>query len=174
MMQILENEDQWLHEFQKNWLAHYLRTGETNWKIYNRPRNADAPEGSGIDLAESKLIFISSAGSYIRDTQNPFDAADLLGDYSIRTYPPSTPLSALAIAHEHYDHTAVNSDRQVLIPLRHLEDLVSEGIIGAIAPQVISFHGYQPDATRVVHETIPAILDVALGDDAQAALLVPA
>lgn len=173
-MEILENEAQWLEAYRRGWLAHYQRTGETDWKIYNRPRNETAPEGVGINLAKSKLIFISSAGSYLKEVQEPFDAANLLGDYSIRTYSSATPLAALAIAQEHYDHAAVDSDRQVLIPLRHLEDLVAQGTIGALASQVISFHGYQPDATRVVHETVPAILDVARKEEVQAALLVPA
>jgi hypothetical protein len=117
---------------------------------------------------------ITSAGSYLADTQEPYDAPNLLGDYSIRLYSSSTQLDDLAIAQDHYDHTAIDTDRQVLIPLRHLEDMVAEGIIGELALNVISFHGYQPDATRTVNETIPAILQAAKEEEAQGALLVPA
>jgi len=173
-MQILENVDQWLSEYQDGWLAHYRRTGEFNWKIYNRPRNSQPVSGSGIDLSSSRLVLITSAGSYLAGSQQPYDAANPLGDYSIRTYPSSTPLDALGIAQEHYDNSAVNTDRQVLIPLRLLEDMVSEGLVGELSDNVISFHGYQPDVTRTISETIPAIVAAAKKERASAALLVPA
>lgn len=173
-MDILENREEWLASYRAGWLAHYMETGELNWKIYNRPRNKQAPAGPGIDLSASRLMLISSAGSYLRDEQAPFDAANPLGDYTIRLYPSWTPLDAPAFAHDHYDHTAVEQDPQVLVPLRHLEDLVSEGVIGELAPSVISFMGYQPDATRTVDETVPAIVQAAQDQAAQAALLVPA
>lgn len=67
----------------------------------------------------------------------------------------------------------VNAEPQALVPLRYLEALVAQGEIGELAPQVISFSGYMPDATRVVDELIPAILDVATAERATAALLVP-
>lgn len=173
-MDILENLDQWYNEYQSGWLAHFKETGETDFSIYNRPRNALAPSGPGIDLTKSRLILITSAGSYLADSQSAFDAADPLGDYTIRLYPSSTPLDKLAFAQEHYDHAAVREDPQVLVPLRHLEDLVHEGLIGELAPNVVSFHGYQPDVTRLIKETIPIILEVVQEEKAYAALLVPA
>ena len=173
-MEILENRDQWLADFREGWLAHYQQTGTIDWKRYPRPKNSVAPAGPGIDLSTSRLMLISSAGVYLPDHQRPFDAANPLGDYSIRLLPSSTPLDALAIAHDHYDHTAVNQDPQVLIPLRHLEDLVTEGVIGELAPSMVSFMGYQPDVTRVIDETIAATLRVAQAEGVRAALLVPA
>jgi D-proline reductase (dithiol) PrdB len=173
-MDILENKDQWLANFQAGWLAHFNQTGECNWDIYNRPKNSQEVTGPGIDLSKSRLILITSAGSYLSASQEPYDAEDLLGDYSIRTYPANTPFADLAFAHTHYDHSGVDEDPQVLVPLRQLEDMASEGLIGEIAPTVISFHGYAPNAARFVDETIPAMLEVALQEQAQAALLVPA
>lgn len=171
-MEILENRDQW-REIYEVWLGHFQQTGEFNWKNYNRPRNSTAPSGKGIDLSRSRLMLISSAGGYLRDEQEPFDAANPLGDYSIRVVPSDTPLGRLAYSHDHYDHAAVDADAQVLVPLRHLADLVHEGIIGELAPSFVSFMGYQPDATRVIDETIPAILEVARTEQIDAALLVP-
>ena len=173
-MDILENKAQWLEDFQNGWLAHYKQTGERKWDIYNRPTNSEAPSGPGINLSDSRLILITSAGSYLTDTHEPFNAADDLGDYSIRVYPTATPLAALSYAHDQYNHVAVEEDPQVLIPLRHLEDMVEEGLIGKLASSVISFHGYVPDQARFVDETIPEILKVAQGEQAEAALLVPA
>lgn len=172
-MEILENREAWLTSFREGWLAKYRQTGETDWKIYVRPKNSVAPSGPGVNLSQSRLVLISSAGGYLRDSQEAFDAPNLLGDYTIRLFPSSTPLAALAFAHDHYDHTAVNQDPQVLVPLRHLEALTAEGKIRSLAENVISFSGYHPESTCTIDETIPAILQAAQAERAQAALLVP-
>ena len=65
----------------------------------------------------------------------------------------------------------MDEDAQVLVPLRHL---ATEGVIGEVAPQAVSFMGHQPDASRVVEELIPAIVLVAEVEQPHAALLVPA
>jgi hypothetical protein len=119
-------------------------------------------------------MVITSSGAYLPEEQAPFDAAHPLGDYGIRLFPSSTPLEELAFAQDHFDHEAVDEDPQVLIPLRHLDELVAEGAISELAPSVISFMGYQPDVARVVDEMIPAIVQAARAEAVRAALLVPA
>lgn len=172
-MEILENREEWYKTYQENWLRHFQETGEIKWDLYKLPNNKTTPVGKGIDLAQSRLVLISSAGGYLSASQEAYDAENDLGDYTIRTFPVTTPPNQIAFAHTHYDHTAVNTDQQVLLPLGHLRDLVTEGVIGELAPDVINFMGYQPDATRVVDETIPAIVAAAKELNAQAALLVP-
>jgi D-proline reductase (dithiol) PrdB len=174
-MKILEDLAQWKTEYEQGWLAHYQTTGEFDWKRYNRPKNSAAPAGPGVDLSQSRLALISSAGAYLRGSQEPFitDHA-ALGDYTTRLFPSSTSFAALAFAHGFYDHTAVNEDPQVLLPLRHLEDLVREGVMGELAPSVISFCGFQPDVERTINELIPAIVEAARAEAIDAALLVPA
>ncbi|MEM7126542.1 MAG: glycine/sarcosine/betaine reductase selenoprotein B family protein [Chloroflexota bacterium] len=172
-MQILEKRDAWLAEFEDGWLKKYNETGEIVWDLYNLPRNQEAPAGKGVDLSQSRLLLISSAGGYLKGKQEPFDAAHDLGDYSIRTFPSTSQPGEIAFAHEHFDHTAVNADQQVLLPLAHLRERVDAGGIGELAPSVVNFMGYQPVATRVVDETIPAILEVAKDEQIDAALLVP-
>lgn len=172
-MPILEDRDAWEQAFRAGWLAHYEASGETNWKLYNRPRNQESLAGPPVDLSASRLVLISSAGGYLPADQPPFDAAHVLGDYTIRTFPSDAPLDQVAYAHDHYDHAAVNSDPQVLLPLGHLADLVAQGAIGALTPNVISFMGYQLVVTRVLDELIPAIVAAVKAEQAQAALLVP-
>lgn len=172
-MDIIENHDEWVKTYTENWLAHYHETGETNWKIYNRPNNKIAPSGKAVNLKEAKLILISSAGSYMPDSQDSYDAENDLGDYSIRMIPTDTAYDKLAFAHTHYDHTAVDMDTQVLIPTGHLQDLVDAGEIDSLTSNYISFMGYQPNAAQVVDETIPAIIEAAKAEGATAALLVP-
>ena len=173
-MDIVENLDQWVETFENGWLAHYKETGGFNWKIYNRAKNVEAPGVAGIDLANSRLMLISSAGSYLHDEQEAFDAAHDMGDASIRVYASSTKFSQISFAHTHYDHTAVNSDPQVLLPLQHLRDMVAAGEIGELSPSVVSFGGYLPDIRPLLNETIPAIVAVALKEKIDGVLLVPA
>jgi D-proline reductase (dithiol) PrdB len=173
-MEIVENLAQWQADYEQGWLAHFKETGQLDFTRYARPNNKTSPAGPGIDLSHSRLALISSAGAYLRETQGPFDAPNPLGDYTIRLFPSATPFEALAYAHDHYDHTAVLDDPQVLLPLGHLADLVREGVIGELAPAVISFSGYQPDLVRVVNELILAVVEAAKQEQIDAALLVPA
>lgn len=169
---IFENRENWSINFETMWLRTFKETGKVDWSLYQRPRNETRITGKGIDLSQSRLMLITSAGGYLKDSQEPYDAENILGDYTIRTYPAETPLDALAYSHDHYDHTAVNEDAQVLIPLRHLDDMVAEGKIGELAP-ALSFMGYQPDVRRVEDEMIPEIVAFAKEQNIQAALLVP-
>ena len=173
-MEILENRQQWLTNFTEGFVAHYERTGELDWDLYHCPTNRVPPSGKGIDLSVSRLMMVSTAGAWLKGRQEPFDAAHPLGDYQVRLIPSSAPLGDLAFSHQHYDHAAVDQDPQVLLPLRHLDDLVSEGLIGELATSWVSYMGYQPDVTRAVDETAQAILESARSEHVQAVLLVPA
>ena len=170
----LEQREQWLDAFRSGWLAHYEQTGQIDWKRYVRPHNQIPVFGPGVDLNQSRLALITSSGAYWRAHQPPFDAENPLGDYTIRAIPLSTPLKELDYAHMHYDQAAVRADPQVLLPIHHMQDLAQEGVIGELAPTMVHFMGYQPDVTRVVDETAPAILEVVHAERANAALLVPA
>ena len=173
-MEVFENCDGWTENFKSGWLAHFHETGEINWKLYEHPRNSTCKGLPGIDLSQSRLLFITSSGAFLPDSQEPFDAPHPVGDYTIRRIPSSAPLDSIAYAHTHYDHTAVEADPQVLVPLRHLDDLVEAGVIGELTANFVSFMGYQPDVSRVLDETIPAIIEAASQERATAALLVPA
>jgi hypothetical protein len=173
-VEIVENLAEWEETYRTGWLAHYEKTGETKWDIYNRPNNREAPSGSGINLSQSRLVLISTAGAYLRDGQPAFDDENDLGDYTTRLFPSTTPFAEIAFAHTHYDHAAVDEDPQVLLPLHHLVDMVAEGKIGSLAANVISYCGYQPDIGRIVRELTPTVIAAVKTEQAQAALLVPA
>ena len=82
-------------------------------------------------------------------------------------------LSDISIAHSHYPHDNVNKDRQVLIPLRHLEEMVAEGKIGSLAKTFISYAGYQPVASRVEDELLPQVREAVAAERPDVVLLVP-
>jgi hypothetical protein len=170
---IMENRDEWIAAYESDWLAHWQETGITDWNRYKRVRNKHVPAAPPIHLPDSRLLFISSAGGFLKGDQEPFDARNDLGDYTIRLFTTSTPLEQIAFEHDHYDHAAVNADPQVVLPLRHLEAMAAGGLIGELNPTVISFMGYQPDAARVVDITYPAILDAVRRERPDAVLLIP-
>lgn len=172
-MKILENLDAWAEHFEANWLAHYEKTGETDWKQYQYVKNETAPSGKALDLSQSKLLVVASAGAYLKDSQTAFDASNLMGDYSVRTFPHSTDLADIAFAHEHYNHQYVEQDAESVLPLRILETMQAEGIIGELAETVVSFHGYTPDIRRLLDETISQIIGLAKDQQVDAALLIP-
>jgi hypothetical protein len=172
-MEILENAEAWHAAYREGWLAHLRKTGETKWDLYRHPRNQEIPGTAGVDLSRSRLMFISTAGGYLRETQQPFDTADPLGDYTLRAFPTSSPFDQLAYAHDHYDHARIDADPQVALPLVYLKELDERGRIGSLSPSVVSLMGYQPDSARAAREMAPQVVELARAEGAQAALLAP-
>ncbi len=172
-MQIVENLDAWYDEFEQTWLRSFQDDGKIDWKLYKRPKNEQAPGVAGIDLSQSKIMLISTAGGYLKDSQERFDEHNDYGDYSVRFFSPDTPFEDIDYAHTHYDRTAVFQDPQVLLPLDHLRTMVADGKIGSLS-EVASICGYQPDVRQVVRETIPPIVERAKAAKIDGALLVPA
>ncbi len=172
-MEIVEDLESWTLDYQQRWLADLEKNGQQNWKLYSYVKNKESVAGKAVDLSKSRLALISTAGAYLKDSHEPFDAANMLGDYTIRCFPSSTDFTELDYAHEHYDQTAVRADAQVLLPLRHLEELTQTGKVSELAPSVISYSGYQPDVSKIVHELVPAVIELAQQDRIEAALLVP-
>jgi len=168
-----ENIDTWTRDFEKKWLKHFIDTKSIDWKLYRYVKNQEAPSGTGVELSKARILLVSSAGAYLSARDKPFHAANLMGDYSIRTLPTNTSPSDLEYAHEHYDQTAVRQDHQVLLPLGHLQDLVDQNVIGELSDTVVSFMGYQPFVGRVLKKTFPAILKIVRQTEVDAVLLVP-
>jgi D-proline reductase (dithiol) PrdB len=172
--EIMENRAEWQTYYKDVFLKHFEENGKFDWKLYQRPKNITPVSGKGIDLSQSRLILISTAGAYLKDEQEAFDAENDFGDYSLRLFPSATGFDKLEYAHTHYDQTAVRQDAQVLLPLRQLEDMVKEGKIGSLTTNMISYMGYQPDAIRTLDQLVPAVVAAAKAEQADAALLVPA
>ncbi len=162
-----------IEQEQAGWLKNFINTKSIDWKLYKYVKNEVAPPGAGIELSRARILLVSSAGAYLPAQDKPFHAANLLGDYSIRTFPTNTPASNLEYAHDHYDQTAVREDSQVLLPLGHLQELVDQNVIGGLSEKVVSFMGYQPFTGRVLKKTFPAILHIVREEDVDAVLLVP-
>jgi hypothetical protein len=172
-MEILENHDEWFQDFEAHWLAHFYAAGDIDWKLYHYSVNSEFPEAPPLKLSESKLLLVTSSGAYLHHSQEPFDAANKLGDYQIRKFDSETPFEKIDYSHEHYDQSYVRQDPQVLLPLQHLENLAVTRVIGKIAPEVVSFMGYQPNVSRVIDITIPEVVSLAQENQVDGVFLVP-
>lgn len=173
-MDILENANAWKQRYEEKVIQPYHQSGKYDFINYKYARNEENPAGESISLNSAKLLLLSSSGAYQPDKHEPFDAGNPLGDYSIRQIPTDVNLDEIRFAHEHYDHTYVNQDTGVLIPLQFLKNKVKNGELGGLISQWVSFMGYQPDAYRVAYETTPVVIEAARKLHATAALLVPA
>jgi D-proline reductase (dithiol) PrdB len=119
------------------------------------------------------LALISSAGAYLNGT-NSFDTPAPGGDLSFREIPTQIEAEDLRFAARGYDPAAVQSDRNSLLPIDRLFEFESNGIIGQLNPVFWSLCGFIPDATGLVEETIPRLVERVKRYEVQAALLIPA
>jgi D-proline reductase (dithiol) PrdB len=119
------------------------------------------------------LALISSAGAYTDGTA-PFDVNSPDGDLSFREIPSQIDSEDLRFAGRGYDHAAVESDSNSLLPLGRLFEFESNGIIGQLNPVFWSCCGFIPNAAKLVEEMIPRLIERVKRYEVQAALLVPA
>lgn len=124
------------------------------------------------DLRSARLTVIDSSGLYLPG-QRPFDLDALRGDFSWRPIPASASLAKSHLAHEHYDHTAADLDRNSVFPLDRLRELAADGEIGGLTETHVSFCGYIPDWAALVDHFAPALADHVAQQHADAVLLIP-
>jgi len=170
-LDILENPMEWLRTFNEGFMAHYETTGKFDWSRYVVPRNKMAPSGMGIILKQSRLLVISGAGIY--HDEQPFSCNKKMGDYSIRLLPVDLPIQEFQLSGFSSTDPSSTTNMDMLLPMRHLTDMVHEGLIGSIAPILVSYCAYQPHAIRTVKELVPAVVDVVQKYQVQAVFMLP-
>lgn len=131
-------------------------------------------------LATSRIALLTSAGLYLKETQQPFDldreqAHPEWGDPSWRTIPAGAQPSELGVAHLHINDQDLRADPEIALPAHRLEELAAEGMIGGASAEHISVMGYQERSLagwrdETVHEVIGKLRDLA----ADGLILAPA
>ena len=130
-------------------------------------------------LSEATVMLLTSAGLYRRGDQPSFDGdrerrEPTWGDPSWRPIPRGTEQGELAMMHLHVNPADVLADHEVALPLRALDRLVDEGIVGASAATHVSVMGYQATGLRAWREhTAPEVVEVARGDGVDGVVLAP-
>src|SRR4051794_28155711 len=122
-------------------------------------------------LAESRIALLSTGGLSVCDVQPGFDVErekrePSWGDPTWRAIPSSSVQGDLEAHHLHVNTEDALSDHEVVLPMRALDRLVADGVVGASADQHYSVMGYQQaglDDWR--RSTAPGIV-AALRDEA--------
>ena len=125
-------------------------------------------------LCESKIAVVTSAALY-KAGQEPFDPTVRGGDYSYREIADDNALETLRIGHKSdaFDHTGIEKDKNLALPLDRLRELKQEGVIGEVAKRHYSLMGSITAPGRLVTTTAPEIASKLAEDGVDAVLLTP-
>ncbi len=124
-------------------------------------------------LSKARLMFVSSAGVQPVGTML-FDVVHPVGDYSFRRVPSASKPAELEIHQIKYPTNGAARDLNVIFPIERLQELASEGIVGALTGNFISFIGYQMDPPTFERTLAEKIADAVVEEQADAVLLSPA
>jgi len=125
-------------------------------------------------LSEAKIAVITSTAFYSAG-QKPFDPAVRGGDYSYREIPEAARPETLQIGHKSdaFDHSGIEKDKNLALPLDRLRELKQEGVIGEMARRHYSFMGSITAPGRFLNITAPEIARSLAEDHVDAVLLTP-
>ncbi len=125
-------------------------------------------------ISESRISVVTSAAFYGAD-QRPFDLTIRGGDYSYREIPEDITLETLQIGHKSdaFDHTGIEKDKNLALPLDRLRELKQDGLIGEVAKRHYSLMGSITAPGRLVTATAPEIGSKLAEDGVDAVLLTP-
>ena len=131
-------------------------------------------------LSQSTIAVLSSAGIFLRDTQEPFDVErekrePTWGDPSWRAIPRDIPQDKVDAVHLHINTDHVKQDIGTALGLRALMTLEAKGVIGNLAADNYSVMGYQENGCEVWQSrTGPEIIEHLKVNEVDALLLAPA
>lgn len=125
-------------------------------------------------LEEARVALITTAGFYLPG-QDPFDQSFRHDDCSFREIPWGTPVDMLQIGQssDAFDHSGIEADRNLTLPLDRLRELVEAGVVGEAAPRHFSIMGSLIAPARLISESGPEIAQKLREDRANAVLLTP-
>ncbi len=134
----------------------------------------------GKPAAEATIALLTSAGLYLRHTQEPFDLDGerqdpTWGDPTYRVIPRTARAGDLGAAHLHLNTRDLVADPDVALPLVTFAELERDGVIGRLADHHYSFMGYQSRALKDWRETYgPEVVAHLKREPADAVILAPA
>ena len=97
-------------------------------------------------LADARVTLLSSAGLHVRGEQEPFDldrerAEPNWGDPTLRVIPHEA--DDLGVAHLHINPDDIDTDHDVALPSRTLDDLTADGWVAGPTDAHLAVMGYQ-------------------------------
>ena len=125
-------------------------------------------------LAEARITLLSSAGFYLRESQESFDLATERarpewGDPTWRPIPSSAKPEELGVAHLHINDEDLLADPEIALPMRGLEQLATP------TANHIAVMGYQDRRLKDWHHTTSReIIEFLRGQNTDGLILAPA
>ncbi len=109
-------------------------------------------------LKDARIALITTAGVYL-PSQKPFDQSYRHGDCSFRAIPWGTPVETLQIGQssDAFDHSGIETDRNLALPLDRLRELVEAGVVGEAAPRQFSIMGSLIAPAGLISESGPEL-----------------
>lgn len=118
-----------------------------------------------LPLDQVRVALVSTAGAHAPGGR-PLSA----GGRAL-LLPVSEPVE---LTHSGYDTARAMTDPEVVYPVETLAALAEGGVIGSLAPTVVSTMGFVPDGRRLFSHAIPDAVERLHDEQAHLALLVPA
>src|SRR5207302_9174283 len=99
-------------------------------------------------LAESRIALLATAGFYLKGSQQSFDVEreqvhEEWGDPTWRAIPTSAQPEDLAVAHLHINDEDLLADPEIALPMRLLDELAREGVVGGSVADDVAVMGDQ-------------------------------
>ena len=125
-------------------------------------------------LSDSRIALVTSAG-LSAPGQPPFDESIRGGDWSFRDISSTTPVESLRIGQKSdaFDHSGIEADRNLALPLDRLRELVEAGQVGRASPRHFSIMGSIWAPARLISESAPEIVHRLRDDKVDAVFLTP-
>ena len=126
-------------------------------------------------LSECKLALVTTSGVH-HTTQEPFDMQDNEGDPTFRPIDGASIGSSYKITHDYYDHSDAEKDLNIIFPIKRLQELQAEGVIGQLAETHYSFMGHIDGRhiATLVKKTAQQVVQGLRQEQVDVVLLTPA
>jgi len=140
-----------------------------NWSVYDSSPFTPIKK----PLEESCIALIASSGIF-RDDQEPFEPDGWpVNEVGLRLIPKETYAKRLKMHYNYYDHRDAVKDINCVFPLERLLDLEKEGVIGRLAPSMISLGMGRTYKRSLIFKTlVPKIMEALHEQGVEGVLVV--
>lgn len=142
-----------------------------------RPQNPETLAITALKkpLSACTVALLTTAGLSLAD-QPPFNTTIKMGDTSFREFPGSISPQSLEMHHRSwaFDQTGILRDRNLVLPLDRLREMLNRGEIGAIAPYHYSFMGSIIGPSKLIKDSAPEVARRLAASNVDVVFLTPA
>ena len=126
-------------------------------------------------FADCRVALLTTGGVHLPH-QTPFDMENPDGDPTYREIPHDVDPQQIVITHKYYDHSDADADLNVIFPLDHFRELVSQGVIGELNRRHFGLMGHIDNAMveTLTQWKAPEIAAKLRADGVDFAFLTPA